>query len=53
MIVDEDGVPWGWWDVRLTPEEWEDFFEAAEAGDLEAVERIVEGAYDRLYAPVG
>jgi hypothetical protein len=49
LMVDEDGVPYGWQDVDMSKEELDAMCDAAEAGDLETAEVIVERAYDRLF----
>jgi hypothetical protein len=49
IIYDNDGIPDGWQDVRLLDEEWEPFFQAAERGNIDAANAIVERAYERLY----
>ena len=49
VIVDEDGVPFGWEDVRLTCGERDELCAALDAGDFETADEIVKGAYDRLF----
>jgi len=49
LMTDEDGVPYGWEDVRMTEEELDAMIAAADAGDFETAEAIVERAYDRLF----
>lgn len=56
MIVDEDGVPFGWegaLDEVLGGPDAEAFFDAADRGDMEEVDRIVEAAYERAYERTG
>jgi hypothetical protein len=56
MIVDEDGVPFGWEDALsevVGGPEAEAFFDAAERGDEEEVDRIVTAAYERVYQRTG
>lgn len=52
MLVDDEGVPVGWEYVTLG-DDLEDFCDAAEAGDMDSVEAIVERAYERAYARIG
>lgn len=49
MKFDEHGIPVGWQQVRLTEEETDALCAAADRGDEEAADRIVNGAYARLY----
>jgi hypothetical protein len=49
LLVDDDGIPYGWEDVRLTEEELDAMCDALDRGDEEEAERVVEGAYDRLF----
>ncbi|MFL6284489.1 MAG: hypothetical protein ACJ74Q_15195 [Pyrinomonadaceae bacterium] len=53
MIVEEDGRPVGWQEVRLTEDEREALVEAADSGDCGAAESAVAAAYGRLYAERG
>lgn len=52
MLVDDEGVPVGWEYVTLG-DDLDAFCDAAEAGDMKAVETIVERAYERAYARLG
>lgn len=52
MLVDDEGVPVGWEYVTLG-DDLEDFCDAAEAGDMETVDKIVRRAYERAYARLG
>lgn len=47
--TDNEGRPFGWEMVSLTPRELDALVDAAEACDLDEAERIVEGAYERLF----
>jgi hypothetical protein len=49
LMKDEDGVPYGWQEVRMTEEELDAMCDAAAVGDIDLVDAIVEGAYDRLF----
>jgi hypothetical protein len=53
MIIDDDGIPFGWENVTLTEEELDAMCDALDGGDEETAERIVEGAYERLYQRTG
>jgi hypothetical protein len=52
VLVDDEGVPVGWEYVTLGADLGA-FCDAAEAGDMEAVNAIVERAYERAYARLG
>ena len=52
MIFDDDGIPVGWEHVTLG-DEVDAFCDAADRGDRETAEAIVERAYQRLYARLG
>lgn len=49
IATDENGVPLGWELVTLTEREIDLLVEAADRGDGDECERIVEGAYGRLF----
>ena len=53
MIFDDEGIPFGWERITLTEDELDEMCEAADQGDIEAAELIVEQAYRRLYARIG
>ena len=46
---DDDHIPIGWEDVRLTEPERDALCEAADAGDQKTAKKIVDGAYARLF----
>ena len=48
-IENFDGVPIGWEIVRLTDSELDQFCAAADVGDHDEAERVVDGAYSRLF----
>ncbi len=52
ILFDDDCVPVGWERVTLG-DDLDAFCDAAEAGDLEKAESIVERAYERAYARIG
>lgn len=52
LLMDDEGRPLGWERVTLG-DELDAFCDAADRGDIEAAEAIVERAYERLYARVG
>lgn len=47
--MDEEGRPLDWHRVSLTEEEADLLAMYADAGNVEAAEKVVEGAYARLY----
>ncbi|HWT00221.1 MAG TPA: hypothetical protein VN256_08235 [Pyrinomonadaceae bacterium] len=49
ILFDEHGIPYGWQDVRLTEEELDEMCDALDVDDEERAERVVEGAYARLF----
>lgn len=49
IMVDEDGIPYGWEEIRLTGSERNALCDAADAGDIDTADEIVKGAYDRLF----
>lgn len=46
---DEDHIPIGWEDVRLTEQKIDALCEAVDLGDEETANKIVDGAYARLF----
>ena len=49
IIYDSDGIP-DWQNVRLTKKELKKLCDAADKGDQDTANAIVEAAYERLYA---
>jgi hypothetical protein len=49
ITVDEDGIPLGWEMVTLTDSERDQLVEAADVGDIETADAVVEQAYARLF----
>lgn len=49
VTLDEDGTAFGWELVTLTDEELDQLVEAADAGDIETADAVVERAYARLF----
>lgn len=51
-MCDQCNIPFGWELVQLTREELDEMCDAADDGDIEQAQKIVEGAYARLFRSV-